>query len=148
MSIIQELDFRNPYPKSSYSYRFNSDSLRTSSPRCQISLNVKGEIMNGITATFSAANQLDMFWLDPDFAMWHSSGDGTQWSLGEERLAGNFTSVPAAVASDTTQPNVPRRLDVFGLGPDYAMYHKRWEGTQWSLQWESLGSTVTSGPPA
>ena len=26
MPIIQELDFRNPSPKSSYAYRFNSDS--------------------------------------------------------------------------------------------------------------------------
>jgi hypothetical protein len=33
--------FRNLCPKSSYAYRFNSDSLRTSSPRCQMSLNIK-----------------------------------------------------------------------------------------------------------
>ena len=30
MPRIQELDFRNPYPKSSLSHRFNSDSLGTS----------------------------------------------------------------------------------------------------------------------
>ena len=104
--------------------------------------------MNGITATFSAANQLDMFWLDSDFAMYHKSGDGTQWDLGWEHLGGIFTSVPEAVASDTTQPNVPRRLDVFGLGLDYAMYHKRWEGTQWPSDWESLGGIFMSEPAA
>ncbi len=40
MPIIQELDFRNLYPKNSYACRFNSDLLGTNSLRCQISLNV------------------------------------------------------------------------------------------------------------
>src|SRR6266852_1724406 len=47
MPIIQELDFRNLCPKSSYSYRFNGDSLGTSSPRCQISLNVTSNQRGG-----------------------------------------------------------------------------------------------------
>ena len=40
MPIIQELDFRNPSPKSSSASRFNSESLGTNSPRYQMSLNV------------------------------------------------------------------------------------------------------------
>jgi len=104
--------------------------------------------MNGVTATRSAPNQLDIFWLDSQFAVQHESGNGTQWGFGSDNLAGIFTTVPAAVASDTTQPNVPRRLDVFGLGLDYRMWHKRLEGTQWTPNWEDLGGIFISSPAA
>jgi hypothetical protein len=33
------------------------------------------------------------------------------------------------------------RLDVFGLGTDDGMYHKAWNGSNWSPSWESLGGT-------
>src|ERR1035438_5245772 len=41
----------------------------------------------------------------------------------------------------------PNRLDVFGLGTDYAMYHKAWLGNSWQPQWEYLGGKFNS-PPA
>jgi len=65
MLIIQEHDLRNPSPKHSSSYRFNIDSLGTSSPRCQVSLNVNiaedgglfsvkdGEAMNVEVASYA-----------------------------------------------------------------------------------------------
>src|SRR6266566_3541413 len=52
LNTNQELDFRNPYPKSSLSYRFNSDELETSSLRCQISLNVNLFFVVYFTSSF------------------------------------------------------------------------------------------------
>jgi hypothetical protein len=39
----------------------------------------------------------------------------------------------------------PNRLDVFGLGTDYALWHRWWDGSSWG-GWESLGGTLTSPP--
>jgi Repeat of unknown function (DUF346) len=41
----------------------------------------------------------------------------------------------------------PARLDVFGRGPDDALWHKWLDGREWS-DWESLGGTLTSPPAA
>lgn len=40
------------------------------------------------------------------------------------------------------------RLDIFGIGTDNAMYHKSWNGSQWSSSWEALGSVFNSSPSA
>ncbi|WP_396265716.1 hypothetical protein [Halobacillus shinanisalinarum] len=39
----------------------------------------------------------------------------------------------------------PNRIDVFARGTDDSLYHKWWNGNQWS-DWESLGGTLTSAP--
>ena len=54
---------------------------------------------------------------------------------GEPR--GLLPSTPAAIAWDG-------RIDVFGLGTDYAVFHKEWNGTAWSATWERLGGIFTS----
>ena len=38
-------------------------------------------------------------------------------------------------------------FDVFVKGTDNALYHKYWNGSQWS-KWQNLGGTFTSGPAA
>ena len=56
--------------------------------------------------------------------MYHKAWDGdwhpsvTDW----ERLGGVFYSPPAVTAWGSN------RLDIFGLGTDWAMYHKAWDG--------------------
>ncbi len=118
--------------------------------------------MHGIAATTCAPNHIDIFYLDPDFAMAHKSWDGTQWHFGWDKLGGIFTSVPAAVASRARPPstgtadpspaavNLACRVDVFGLGLDYAMYHQTiWNGVPaQNPQWSSLGGIFTSAPAA
>jgi hypothetical protein len=89
-----------------------------------------------------------MFWLDRDFAVSHKSGDGTQWDLTPEDLGGSFITVPAAVAGPGPGPGLAGRLDVFGVGADFAMYHRSFDGTQWSPGWENLGGTFISAPGA
>ena len=60
-------------------------------------------------------------------------------------------STPSSVLSGPVQwlPEV-QRVDVFGLGTDYAMYHKRLFGTYGSDTggWESLGGVFISTPAA
>jgi hypothetical protein len=90
----------------------------------------------------------DMFWLDNLLAMNYSQLGAI---LGirvffPTNLGGVFTSplVPVATGAD--------RLDVFGLGTDFNVYHKVYEvaagvGT-WSPNWENLGGNFASTPAA
>ena len=125
--------------------------------------------MNGIAGTIGTPGRRDFFYLDTDFQMKQRTWDGTEWTHDWVGLGGIFTSVPAAVATMDHKPldvspgdfdlhehhhvdTTPRthRVDVFGLGLDYAMYHK----TLWGAAaddpgpWESLGGVFTSAPAA
>jgi hypothetical protein len=40
----------------------------------------------------------------------------------------------------------PNRLDVFGLGNEFGMYHKAWNGSSWNSNWDSLGGRFVSSP--
>jgi hypothetical protein len=62
-------------------------------------------------------------------------------SLGGPPGQNAFTSAPAVCSWG------PARLDVFGRGPDNALWHKWLTGRDWS-DWESLGGTLTSPPAA
>lgn len=61
-------------------------------------------------------------------------------------LGGIFASPPVAVALSES------RLDVFGLGTDYAVYHKTFDASianpasQWTPDWERLGGNFMSTP--
>ncbi len=59
-----------------------------------------------------------------------------------DNLGGVFTSPPVAV------PLTKNRLDVFGLGEDYAVYHKTYDATTavWTANWERLGGNFMSTP--
>ena len=101
--------------------------------------------MHGVTLTPS--DRLDMLWLDPNFAMNYHTWKDMDLIPGSPptNLGGTFTSPPVAVALGQD------RLDVFGLGLDYALYHKVHAaaapvGQQWSANWENLGGNFTSTP--
>lgn len=74
--------------------------------------------------------------------MYHKAWDALNgWQEEWESLEGAFTSDP--VVASWSQD----RLDIFGVGDDYAMYHKSWDGSSWSTGWTSLNGSFTS-PPA
>src|SRR5262245_6148340 len=115
--------------------------------------------MKAIAATLEPSRR-DFSWLDQNFGMMTSSPvRGLGFNL---RLGGIFTSVPAAVASMARPPHwvgeliggtgsLVQRTDVFGLGLDYAMYHKVLWGPvdQDDLSaWQALGGIFTSAPTA
>jgi subtilisin family serine protease len=60
-----------------------------------------------------------------------------RWSKWES-LGGNSFSAPAAAWRE-------KRLDVFSLAADSAVYSKFWDGTKWS-EWESLGGFSLTAP--
>ena len=94
----------------------------------------------------------DVLWLDDNLAMrWANFDDLWLWpdphtGVGGAStfLGGTFRSPPAAVAIGIS------RLEVFGLGTDYALLHKTYLDQQgvgsWSAQWEILGGDLTSTP--
>ncbi|MDQ2688486.1 MAG: hypothetical protein M3Y28_11545, partial [Armatimonadota bacterium] len=121
--------------------------------------------MYGIAAAKGAGGRKDMIWLNPQFSAKAFPFGHTSFHLG-----GTFASVPVAVSSQARRPLLvagnqqvaarvqtgaggallTNRLDVFGLGLDYAMYHK----TLWgdykdeTGPWENLGGIFTSSPAA
>jgi hypothetical protein len=102
------------------------------------------------------SNRSDILWLNENLAMnytdWNNI-DGA-WPTDPatpgvfDNLGGRFTSPPAAVALGAD------RLEVFGLGTDYALYHKSYNvqadatGQHWTPTWENLGGNFTSTPVA
>jgi hypothetical protein len=97
---------------------------------------------------FLVPGRLDVFWLDQGLGMNHTTwADLLGWPADTNQsgnftaLGGVFTSPPIAVSMS------PDRVDVFGLGSDYALHHRYLEGATWSAGWERLGGDLTS-PPA
>ena len=122
--------------------------------------------MHAIAATTCAPNHIDIFYLEPNFSMAHKFWDGTQWRVGWDQLGGDFSTVPAAVAT-RARPQPPGgagaaggvvaeivilkcRADVFAVGTDFVMYHLTlWDGVLApGAQWSSLGGIFTSAPTA
>jgi hypothetical protein len=113
-----------------------------------------GGEMRGVVLVPS--DRSDVLWLDRDLAMNYTTfGDLEVWPANPvegtgvfEHLGGTFASPPAAVALGAD------RLEVFGLGTDYALYHKSYNaqadamGNHWSAAWENLGGDLTSTPVA
>ncbi len=81
--------------------------------------------------------RLDILWLDQDMGMNHTTWkDLLNWPANPSQsgtltdLGGIFTSPPVAVSANSD------RVDVFGLGLDYALYHRAFVGGAWSSGWE------------
>ncbi|WP_159009667.1 hypothetical protein [Bradyrhizobium sp. S69] len=96
--------------------------------------------------------RLDVLWLDGKFEMNHTTWNNIvgHWpdypAVGQfDNLGGIFTTPPVAV------PLGENRLDVFGLGTDYAVYHKTFQANAtgagtWTPNWENLGGNFMSTP--
>jgi Repeat of unknown function (DUF346) len=104
--------------------------------------------MIGVAACVSGPTKVDLFWLDVDSKIAHKSGDGTQWSVSLDDLGGAFITIPAAVATNSAQLGFPQLLDVFAVGPDFAMYAKQFAQGAWAADWLNLEGDFSSGPGA
>jgi len=102
----------------------------------------------GVAACVSGPTKVDFFWLDVDSKIAHNSGDGTQWGIEGANLGGEFITVPAAVATNSAQLGFPQLLDVFAVGPDFAMYTKQFAQGGWAGEWLNLQGDFNSGPGA
>src|SRR6516165_7844665 len=103
-------------------------------------------------AVITPLNQVEMavLYLDRNFAMnfvtWNSlTGNQSSGNFFPQNLGGVFTSPPAVTATGND------RIDVFGLGTDYSVYHKTWTrgrsgADQWTPDWENLGGNFTCVP--
>ncbi len=82
----------------------------------------------------------DIFAVDETLAMrqltlWNSVvPPSPEWA----NLGGVFLSAPGAVNWEG------ERIDLFGVGTDYAMYRKVWNGQAWAADWERLGGAFSS----
>jgi hypothetical protein len=83
-------------------------------------------------------NQMDVFAVGTDHAVWHRSWQGAGWGRWES-LGGVVDSPPEVVAWG------PGRIDLFAVGTDHAMWHRWWNGGSWG-GWESLGGVLDSPP--
>ncbi len=100
----------------------------------------------------------DILWLDSRFEMnyttwsnvvgyWQNQATTDAPLVGvHTNLGGTFASPPVAVETDGSH------LHVFGLGTDYAVYHKTFDATiqgtlsQWTPNWERVGGNFMSTP--
>ena len=92
--------------------------------------------------------RLDVFWLNQGHGMNHTTwSDLLSWPADTSQsgaftdLGGVSTTPPVAVSMSSD------RVDAFGLGTDYALYHRFLQGSVWSPGWERLGGVLNS-PPA
>ena len=97
--------------------------------------NLGGYSQYGVAAASRAENQLDVFTIGKDSAMYNKSWNGSAWS-DWERLGGYCISAPAAVARGEN------RIDTFVIGGDRSVYHKGWDGSAWS-DWLNLGGLLS-----
>ncbi|MGC1380217.1 MAG: hypothetical protein WA814_04255, partial [Candidatus Baltobacteraceae bacterium] len=86
-------------------------------------------------------DRLDVFGLGVDYSVYHKTYDAAanQWTPDWQDLGGNFTCTPVAVSTS------PETIDLFGLGPDQTMLHRRLDGNVW-IAWEELGGAFTTPP--
>jgi hypothetical protein len=105
---------------------------------------MKGAVITPINQT-----EMAVLYLDRNFSMnfinWNNLVGNDSGNAFVTSLGGVFTSPPAAV--------MPKfdRLDVFGLGTNYSVYHKTWTRgptghDQWTPDWEDLGGNFTCTP--
>ncbi|KAL8923248.1 MAG: hypothetical protein Q9172_003190 [Xanthocarpia lactea] len=82
-------------------------------------------------------NRLDIFGVTGSGEVAHLYWDGHQWSKWEtfENSYGEFFGTRIALAVTSWGEN---RLDIYGVASEYLLYHKYWDGSQWS-DWEYLG---------
>lgn len=87
------------------------------------------------------SNQIELWGLGTDGALWHRGGDGDRWPLDWDSHKASFISAPALVSSAAGV------FDVFAIGTDGAVKHARYiEPTETWIpgyrEWNSLGGSL------
>lgn len=75
-------------------------------------------------------DELEVFAILPDGALWDRYWDGERWHDWES-LGGSLTGTPAASTWGAD------RIDVWAPGQDGRLWHRWWDGTRW-VDWEQL----------
>jgi hypothetical protein len=85
-------------------------------------------------------NRLNIMVIGKDGHLYNKwSYDGTTWSTGWQDLGGTFRGVPSI------EESLPDQIEIFVVGTDNAVYHKKWDGTQWipsGTNWDNFGGTT------
>ena len=89
-----------------------------------------GELASAPAVTSWAANEMQVFCIFPDGALWNRYWDGEAWHPWET-LGGELTGDPAASSWSAD------RIDVFAPGRDGRLWHRWWDGARW-VEWEQL----------
>ena len=108
---------------------------------------LSGGLSGQPTAVTTDAGCLDVFARGTDTQLWTRSFRNNAWG-GWTLLAGQGSANPGALGSDPVAISVgPSRIDVFALGSDRALWHRRKMGDNW-LPWERLGPMPMNCKPA
>jgi hypothetical protein len=100
-----------------------------------------GQFIAPVAAVARDKGFIDLFGTTPDHKIHHKWLDGNNWgpkgvSGDWENMGGTFYDMPKAVSFDT------KRIDLFCVGDDSALYSRHWDGNKWNSSWESLGGVI------
>ena len=89
-----------------------------------------GDLVSAPAVTSWAENEMEVFAIHADGALWNRYWDGISWHEWES-LGGDLTGDPAASSSGAN------RLDVYAPGRNGRVWHRWWDGERW-VEWEQL----------
>ena len=92
-----------------------------------------GTLASTPAVTAWGVDQLEVFAVFDDGALWDRDRHGTAWAARGSRSAESF-AVGATPAASSWGPD---RLDVFAAGTDGSTWHRWWDGSRW-VEWEQL----------
>ena len=104
-----------------------------------------GTILEQPSCVSWGVNRIDCFARGTDRAMWHRWWDGTDWRGWVSRGGATGTPVGGLLNPPSCISRAADRIDCFGRGADSAMWHTRWNGSDWS-SWSSLLGTILEAP--
>jgi hypothetical protein len=105
---------------------------------------VAERVIPGVEPAHTHVQQIDVFALKADLAMYHArfdndlGPDDVIHTVDWQSLGGTFMSTPAAIAREDD------RVDIFGVGMNRAMYTKSIVGSEVGSEWHPLGGVFTS----
>jgi hypothetical protein len=100
-----------------------------------------GQFIAPIAAVSRDKDRIDLFGTTPDRKIHRKYYDGKNWgpkgASGEwENMGGNCYDMPRAVSIDN------KRIDLFCVGDDSALYSRTFDGNKWNSNWENLGGII------
>lgn len=95
------------------------------------------------TAVTNAPGRVDVFGIAPDQTVMHNSyqSSSNAWTGWEQLGKRRFTSSISAVVTRGTN-----NIELWGLGPDGALWHRGGDGDRWPVDWDSHRGSFISAP--
>jgi hypothetical protein len=123
-------------------YRKSFDATNPS-PAAQWTPNwerIGGNFMCTPVVVSTGPSRIDLFGLDIDQSMVHSTWNGTSWSAWDE-LGGCFSGTPIVL------PTIDGKFDIFARAIDYKLYHLAYDPAV-QTDWKILGGGLLGEPVA